>query len=71
MGKKRFKSKLYLDKQGVICPYCESKNITSLGNVQVDAGGASQRIECESCGSEWFDIYELVDLEEHINNTGV
>ena len=69
MGKKRFKEKKYLESAGGICPYCTSTDITAPGQTEMDGMHAWQNVICESCGSEWQDVYKLVGAEEFSNNT--
>jgi len=40
------------------CLNCDSDNIEG-GSVDVDAGGATQDISCNDCGSSWTDLYVL------------
>lgn len=51
----------YLAAGGVKCPFCGSADISG-GFVNIDADGASQRVECQSCGRHWFDLYRLSDV---------
>lgn len=56
------------DKQYVLhgggkCPVCRSTNITG-GEVNVDAGTASQEISCGECDATWNDVYKLVGYAE-------
>ena len=53
--------KTYLQKQGVICPYCGSGNI---GEFDHDYDSVIVcDIECFDCGKQWRDYYELHDVE--------
>lgn len=69
MGKKRFKEKKYLQHHGGICPYCNSTDINSTGGADFDDNYVNERVECNSCKSEWRDIYVLTTAEEITNNT--
>ena len=51
----------YIVKGGLHCPFCGSSEITA-GVFEGEATG--QRVECENCHKEWWDIYKLVDIEE-------
>jgi len=41
--------------------FCGSPDIEG-GSVDIDSGGASQRVSCSACGRYWFDLYELVGM---------
>jgi hypothetical protein len=53
----------YLSYKGVRCPFCESINLDA-GDVETDAGGASQPVTCKDCGEEWVDQYKLVGYDK-------
>jgi transposase-like protein len=61
----REQKRAYLKADGVRCPYCRSDEIEG-GHVDIDAGGASQRISCHACGRSWYDGYKLVSVEEEL-----
>lgn len=46
------------------CPKCNSENIESSGQVQVDSSGAWQDVECNACHFTWQDIYSLTNVIE-------
>lgn len=50
----------YVQQGGVKCPCCGSEDLTG-HSVEVDAGTAWQRIDCDECGASWCDNYALVD----------
>lgn len=53
--------KTYLQKQGVVCPYCGSGNI---GEFDHDYDSVIVcDIECFDCDKQWRDYYELHDVE--------
>ena len=54
---KKMSQKAYVDSEGVKCPFCGSENLDREG-VDVDAGGASQRVSCDDCGKTWYDCYK-------------
>jgi len=56
--------KEYLERKGENCPYCNSRNIMGIENIQADGEGAHQSVECHDCGKLWKDIYKLVDVTE-------
>jgi len=49
---------------GTHCPYCNSSNIISLEQVQMDGSFGTQTIECLDCKKRWYDILKLVGWEE-------
>jgi hypothetical protein len=55
------KGKSYLEKKGVCCPFCGSRNIEG-DSVEIDAGGAYQDVRCLRCEAEWTDEYKLVSV---------
>ena len=55
--------KEYLEAAGSFCPFCRSEKIEAPKGVEVDAGSASQQMHCFACGGNWYDQYELVDVE--------
>ena len=57
--------KLYLQMDGLICPFCESEDITHTGEYKGgDMGSGDQPCKCNSCNKRWYDIYQIVDIEE-------
>ena len=42
------------------CPDCGSGKIHAVGNVRNEGNVATQRIECDGCGLQYADLYELV-----------
>ena len=61
--------KKYLEKSGSLCPFCESKNITS-GRIEADGPVAWAEVECEECGSSWQDVWALVDMAKAKDKDG-
>lgn len=59
----QLRKKKYLETGGEYCPFCNSRNIMTLGNLEADCGGADQEVECHDCGKIWLDVYELVDVD--------
>jgi transcription elongation factor Elf1 len=45
------------------CPYCNNEDIEG-GPIDIDYKTAWQKITCNKCSREWYDIYKLVDIEE-------
>lgn len=48
----------YLRLGGTHCPFCESQEISG-GEVNIDAGTATQEVGCDNCNQEWKDLYRL------------
>lgn len=46
------------------CPNCGSENIEG-GFVEISEGGATQDVHCNDCNKRWFDIYQLVDVDQY------
>lgn len=53
----------YLARSALICPRCESTNISSRGVVETDCLSAWQEVKCLDCGQGWKDIFELIGIE--------
>ena len=53
----------YLHHRGNLCPCCHSSNITS-GHLDADGDYAWSRVVCLSCGADWRDVYQLIDIED-------
>lgn len=53
----------YILHGGTHCPFCDSEDIEG-GPVEVDAGCATQEIDCHTCGKSWNDQYKLVGYAE-------
>lgn len=43
---------------GVICPVCESTNLSGCG-VDIEEGIATQAVMCLDCDADWTDVYHL------------
>lgn len=54
--------KMYLDKGGGICPFCQSDQIEG-GSIDIDGDTAAQRVGCLVCDHEWFDLYKLIGFD--------
>lgn len=52
----------YVEKFGLCCPACESKNLDS-GSIQAEAGVAWQNVWCNDCNAKWQDVYSLTGYE--------
>lgn len=44
------------------CPFCESDNITAL---EWEPEQSGQIVECNACGKRWWDVYQLVTIEDY------
>ena len=51
---------VHLATGGVLCPYCESDNISGEG---FEPEASSELVDCLDCGERWKDIYSLVGVE--------
>lgn len=59
---------LYLDKDGLYCPYCGNGDIVSMG-ITADGITATEPCVCNDCEGEWTDVFTLIDIdldEEHL-----
>jgi hypothetical protein len=54
----------YLARKGMLCPYCDSRQLDALGKPEVDGPTASIETICVACGETWWDIYTLTNIEE-------
>ena len=55
-------SKEYAKKDGVVCPFCYSKDIEGYSKMETDStfvGRAWQNMSCIDCNAEWRDEYSL------------
>jgi len=60
------KRKKYLEKKGVICPYCESDHISANRyEIGIDNENVFVVCSCESCDKKWKDVYEMVDVVDY------
>jgi len=55
------KARRYLEKYGLVCPFCDSQDIEG-GSLDFEAGEIAQKISCHNCGEMWTDVYKLVAL---------
>jgi C4-type Zn-finger protein len=53
----------YLNENGTKCPYCQSTQLNG-EQFDVNAGIATQNVECMSCGEYWKDVYRLDNIRE-------
>jgi DNA-directed RNA polymerase subunit RPC12/RpoP len=49
---------------GSECPFCSSRNILAIEQVQMDGREGSQEVECHDCGKLWRDIVKLTGWEK-------
>ncbi len=60
----RTQRKRYVEVEGIICPWCQSKAL-KLGEITMDEFTfIRQTVVCLSCNKRWKDIYELTDIAE-------
>jgi len=55
--------KKYLKKRGMLCPYCESKDIMASG-IETTDEVIYEGAWCRKCKKQWTDVYTLTDVEE-------
>lgn len=55
-------NKEYVAKCGNECPFCGGSEIQS-SSPEFDGSSCWREAQCDSCGAEWQDIYELVGYE--------
>ncbi|WP_199097179.1 hypothetical protein [Dyella sp. ASV21] len=53
----------YLTVRGTQCPYCHSQDVEG-SEVDINEGGATQEIGCNTCNAEWIDTYTLTGYME-------
>lgn len=53
----------YLKHGGAKCPYCESNDIEAGHMEWTSSGSAFQEVNCNDCGKEWKDLYNLTSVE--------
>lgn len=58
------KKKHYVDRDGKICPYCDSNNLVREG-IESYTGGGCQYVECHKCGKSWTDMHSLTEIIEN------
>lgn len=61
---KKSKKYLYLKNRGIGCPECLSIDISSRGRPDFDDNWVSRQAKCDSCGYQWIDVYELIDMKD-------
>jgi hypothetical protein len=54
----KLNDKQYVKASGQRCPWCNGKNTNQLG-CDVDGSTAWCNCDCEDCGAEWTDQFEL------------
>jgi len=50
----------YLENDGEVCPYCESRNIYRL--TQINPETRVSDVECHDCGKMWHETYKLTGI---------
>lgn len=63
-----FKQK-YFESHCGVCPFCESKDITS-GPVEADSMVGWAEVECTRCGYTWQDVWRVIDITEFRDKEG-
>ena len=54
--------KLYIERKGVRCPFCDSNMLKVVRSEPVDSD-IEAGVSCAMCGQEWIDIYRLAAVE--------
>lgn len=49
----------YVAKDGTCCPVCQENAFFDFDTITVSDGVATQTVNCQACGSQWEDVYEL------------
>ena len=57
------KAKEYLERRGLACPFCGSRDIEG-GSMDFEAGEIAQRISCHVCNERWTDVYKLAAVAD-------
>lgn len=60
--KPKLSSDEYVSKLGAQCPFCGGESIVG-GEINIDAGCASQEVSCHDCYATWQDVYNLVGYD--------
>jgi hypothetical protein len=55
-------SKEYIDRHGLVCPFCLTEDSLSGEEVNIEAGAAFQEVSCHKCDSRWVDNYSLTSF---------
>lgn len=63
----REQKRTYLKRSGTHCPYCDDNQVEGVSGVEIDGGGAWQRVRCTNCHKEWLDVYTLTGIQEVID----
>jgi len=57
--------KIYVNKKGLVCPYCNSKSLSvSRGADTMEPDLIDMDVMCDDCNKEWKEIYKLLTIEE-------
>ena len=54
--------KLYVEDNGLRCPYCGSAHIRQ-HQADIGDGKMFQEITCSACGRQWLDVYKLISID--------
>lgn len=54
----------YIQSGGTHCPFCGSEDLQGADHIEADMDGASQPVECYTCGKTWTDLYVLIGVDE-------
>lgn len=53
----------YVQLEGQHCPYCDSGDL-EYGSVDFSTPYCNQKVICEDCGKDWWDVYKFHTIEE-------
>lgn len=61
----------YAEGEADLCPFCKSADINGEGFEPVNGDYADQMVNCECCGSSWFDSYKRESAyHSHLSGVG-
>lgn len=65
MGQSKMTDEEYSQRQGQLCPFCESDEIETIDDLDADGDCAWQGVVCRDCEKQWTDLFKLVGFEEN------
>lgn len=54
---------IYRDNKGLVCPFCDSKNVDTDGDFNYTEHGITMDAYCISCNMQWTEIFTLSSIE--------
>ena len=61
---KRLTDQQYVQRQGLVCPFCQGHDLGPASGVTLETDVATQEIRCNSCKRTWEDIFTLSGYRE-------